>query len=465
MSEHPLSKHHPKGQPGASVEQASSNVIKDEVEVIKTVVVENHGRFNRFLRILGPGLITGAADDDPSGIATYSQAGAQFGYHMAWVLWYTLPMQVAVQEACARIGAVTGKGLATIIREHYPRKVLYPVVGLVVFANVLNIGADIGAMAAALQLIIPAIPFFLATLGFTVVMLMLEIFTSYRTYAKILKWLALALLAYPLTAFIAGQDWSTVLHSSLIPHLEFTGEYWFLIVAVLGTTISPYLFFWQTSELVEEEVEQHRLAQRGGVPRLSKRFLRSMRLDNFFGMLFSALAGWFTIITAAAVLNTSGVTDINSAADAAKALEPLVQGFPAAGFMAKLIFSVGIIGLGLLAVPVLAGSSAYAFCGAFGWQEGLYRKLRKAQVFYGTIIVATAAGLLINFSGVDPMKALVISAVFNGIAAVPLLFLIAHIAKNPLVMGEYASRRWSNFFVMLAFVLMGVATVAMFATL
>lgn len=439
--------------------------IQHEADVIKSRVVDNQNRFNRFLRILGPGLITGAADDDPSGIATYSQAGAQFGLHMAWVLWFTLPMQVAVQEACARIGAVTGKGLATIIREHYSRPVLYFAVGLTVTANLINIGADIGAMGAAVQLLFPQLPFVAITLAFTIMVLLLEIFTSYRTYAKLLKWLALALIAYPITAFIAGLNWSEVIHYSLVPHIDFSPAFLFIIVGVLGTTISPYLFFWQTSELVEEEVAEHRLAQRGGVPRLSNSFLRKMRIDNFVGMLFSALAAWFIIITAAGVLNAHGITNIATPADAAKALEPLVQGFPAAGLIAKLIFAIGIIGLGLLAVPVLAGSSAYAFCGAFGWHEGLYRKLRKAQTFYGMIAVATLAGLLFNFSGVDPIKALVYTAVFNGLAAVPLLFLISRIAKNPAVMGQHVSGRLSRFFVMVAFLLMAIAAIAMFLTL
>ncbi len=440
---------------------AVGDELRHEADVIKTRVVENQSRFNRFLRILGPGLITGAADDDPSGIATYSQAGAQFGLQMAWVLWFTLPMQVAVQEACARIGAVSGKGLATIIREHYSRPVLFFAVGLTVAANLLNIGADIGAMGAAVQLVFPQIPFVAITLVFTICVLMLEIFTSYRTYTKLLKWLAIALLAYPVTAIIANLNWGEVLHYSVVPQINLSPEFLFLIVGVLGTTISPYLFFWQTSELVEEEIAEHRLAQRGGIPRLSNVFLRRMRIDNFVGMLFSAMAAWFIIITTAGVLNSHGITNIQTSADAARALEPLVQGFPAAGLIAKLIFAVGIIGLGLLAVPVLAGSSAYAFCGAFGWHEGLYRKLRKAQTFYAMIAIATLAGLLFNFSGVDPIKALVYTAVFNGLAAVPLLFLISRIAKNPGVMGPHVSGKLSKFFVMLAFLLMAIAATAM----
>jgi NRAMP (natural resistance-associated macrophage protein)-like metal ion transporter len=461
---HP-SQHHPKGVSGVTADAAAGNLLSNGVGAVKGAVIENQQRFNRFLRILGPGLITGAADDDPSGIATYSQAGAQFGYGMAWVMWFTLPLQVAVQEACARIGAVTGKGLASVIRERYSKAVLYPVVALVVLANTINIGADIGAMAAAVQLVFPSFSFVIITLLFTIAVLALEIFTSYKTYAKVLKWLALALLAYPVTALLAGQDWGELLKGSLIPHVELSGEFLFLIVAVLGTTISPYLFFWQTSELVEEEIAEHRLAQKGGEPRLSQPFLRKMRLDNFFGMLFSTLAAWFVIITGAAVLHANGITTVNTAADAAKALEPLVQGFPAAGLLSKLIFAVGVVGLGLLAVPVLAGSSAYTFCGAFGWHEGLYNKVKRARTFYGIIAVATVTGLLINFVGIDPIKALVYTAVFNGVAAVPLLFLISRISGNKAVMGEYTGKLASRTLLLIAFLIMTLATVAMFATL
>lgn len=445
--------------------EGTSSVLNDGVNEIASQVSQGRKRFNRFLRILGPGLITGAADDDPSGIATYSQAGAQFGYQMSWVLWWTLPLMIAVQEACARIGAVTGKGLAGVIREHYSKKVLYSAVALVVVANTINIGADIGAMAAALQLLIPEVPFLAATLLFTIAVVLLQFMTTYRTYARILKWLALALLAYPVTSFIAGHDINELFSNTIKPSLQFNGDFIFIIVGVLGTTISPYLFFWQTSEVVEEEIEEHRLAQKGGVPRLSKRFLRKMRIDNFFGMFFSALAAWFIVITAASVLHDSGVTTINTAADAAKALEPLVQSFPAAGLLAKLIFSLGVIGLGLLAVPVLAGSSAYAICGAFGWHQGLYRKVRKAQAFYAIIAIATLTGLLINFIGIDPIKALVYTAVFNGLAAVPLLFLISRIAINKKVMGENVSGKLSRVFVPLTFVIMFIAAGALLITL
>jgi NRAMP (natural resistance-associated macrophage protein)-like metal ion transporter len=376
-------------------------------------------RFLKFLTILGPGLTTGAADDDPSGIATYSQTGAQFGYGQLWTALYMLPFMAAVQEACARIGLVTGKGICAVVKQHYSKKVLYTVVGLVVVANTINIGADIGAMASAAQLLVPG-PFILFTLVFTVIILLLEIFTSYRTYSKILKWLAVTLLAYPLTLFIVNQPWATVLKATITPHFEFSFAFLFIITGVLGTTISPYMFFWEASQEVEEQREEGRIFH--GKPQVSWLHIKKMRIDNNFGMLFSEFATWSIIVVGATVLHKSGVTDVKTAADAAKALEPLVHSFPNAGFLAKLIFSVGIIGLGLLAVPVLSGSAAYAVCEAFKWKSSLNLKLKRAPAFYTVICSATVIGLLINFIGIDPVKALVYAAVLNGVAAVPYYF-------------------------------------------
>lgn len=416
--------------------------------------------FGRFIRILGPGVITGAADDDPSGIATYSQAGAQFGLATPWMMLFTYPLMTAVQEACMRIGAVTGKGLAAVIRENYPRWILYPVIGLVVFANTLNIGANLGAMAASTQLLVP-LPFALLAVAFAVTIILLEVFVAYKTYVKMLKWLALALVSYIVTAFLVNVPWQEALMATLVPHVEFTPEYLYLFVAILGTTISPYLFFWQTSEVVEDEIAAHRLAQRGGVPRLSKVYLRDLRIDNAFGMLVSNVTAWFVIVVAAVVLHKANITTINSAADAARALEPLVQGFPNAGYLAKFIFSIGIIGIGLLSVPVLAGSSSYAISETFNWREGLFRKFKAARAFYLIIIVSTLAGLAINFIGIDPIKALVFTAVFNGLAAVPLIFMVALTASRKSVMGEYRSGFWSRLGLWLAWITMSVAAVAM----
>jgi NRAMP (natural resistance-associated macrophage protein)-like metal ion transporter len=420
-------------------------------------------KLKNFLKVFGPGVITGAADDDPSGIATYTQTGAKFGYGQLWTVVVMLPLMTAIQEASARIGAVTGHGLAAVIKTNYSKKVLYAAVLLVVVANTINIGADIGALAAAAQLIIP-INFVILTLGFTALILTLEIFTSYRVYSRILIWLALSLLAYPLTVFIVKQPWHTIFVATFWPHVEINFEFFFFITGVLGTTISPYMFFWQASEEVEEEKEQH-LISRYGKPKIGVKYIRNLRIDNFTGMVFSEIGTWSMIVVAATVLHQNGVTDVRSAADAAKALEPLVQTFPHAGFLAKLIFAVGIIGLGLLGIPILSGSAAYALSEAFNMKEGLNLKLKKAHGFYGIITIATLIGLMINFIGIDPIKALVFTAVFNGVAAVPLIFLIARIARNKKIMGEYRSGWLSNTTVWITFLVMLASAVAMFYTL
>jgi NRAMP (natural resistance-associated macrophage protein)-like metal ion transporter len=408
------------------------------------------------MRIIGPGVVTGAADDDPSGIATYTQAGAQFGLQLPWTMLFTYPLMTAVQEACARVGAVTGKGLAAIIRENYPKKVLYPIILLVVAANTLNIGADIGAMAASMQLLIPGAPFALLAVGFAVIMLVLQIFVPYRTYMRILKWLAVALFSYFITAFMVNVPWLEVLKATLIPQFQFNTEFLYMIVAIFGTTISPYLFFWQASNVVEDEVAEHRLPQKGGIPKISKRYIRRLRIDTVVGMLFSNVTAWFIIIVGAVVLGSNGITNINNAADAAKAIEPLVQGFPNAGYFAKVIFAVGIIGVGLMSVPILAGASSYAISETFNWKEGLFRKFKQAREFYLVIIIGTLVGLSFNFIGLDPIKALIFTAVFNGVAAVPLIYFIAKLSSREDVMGEYKSRFWSKLGLWVAFAVMGV---------
>ncbi|MBS1765621.1 MAG: Nramp family divalent metal transporter [Bacteroidetes bacterium] len=420
---------------------------------------KKRGKFRKFLSVLGPGLITGAADDDPSGIATYSQTGAQFGFGQLWTALWMLPFMTAVQEACARIGLVTGKGIAAVVKEKYDKKLLYAVVFIVVVANVINIGADIGAMAAAAQLILP-IPFTVWTLLFTAGILILEIFTTYRVYARILKWLALSLLAYPVTIFIVDMPWKEVLRSTFIPHIEFSFAFLFIITGVLGTTISPYMFFWEASQEVEELKEKNILES---TSRHSlKSFIRRMRIDNASGMIISEITTWSILVVAGAVLHKGGVQNINTAADAAKALEPLVQSFPHSGFLAKLIFSIGIIGLGLLAVPVLSGSAAYAVAEAVNWDSGLNLKLKRAHGFYGVITIATIIGLIINFIGIDPVKALVYAAVLNGIAAVPLVFLIIKISKDKKVMGENTSGGLSTALLWITFIGMTTAVISMF---
>ena len=418
-------------------------------------------KISRFLKILGPGIVTGAADDDPSGIATYSQAGAQFGFGLPWTMLFTYPLMSAVQEACMRIGAVTGKGLAAVIRENYSRKILYPVVLLVVCANTLNIGSDIGAMAASTQLLFPGIPFLALAVGFSVVIVLLEIFISYRTYIRILKWLAMALFAYFITAFLINVPWLVVLKATLIPHVEFNSAFLYIIIGVFGTTISPYLFFWQTSNTVEDEISRGKLSHNGGIPRLSRKYLRDLRIDTFFGMLFSNVSAWFIIVVGAVVLNQNGVVNINSAADAAKALEPLVNTFPNAGYLAKIIFSIGVIGIGLQSIPVLAGSSAYAVAETFSWKEGLYRKFNQSRNFYLVIILGTLVGLIFNFIGFDPIKALIFTAVFNGIAAVPLIYFIVKVSGNSSVMGEHKSGWLSKLGLWTAFATMGSFAIAL----
>ena len=414
------------------------------------------------MKIAGPGVITGAADDDPSGIATYTQTGAQFGYGQLWTALLILPMLIAVQEACARIGAVTGKGIAAVVKEHYSKTVLYAMLVLVLVANTINLGADLGAMGAAAQLIIP-VNFTVLVLFFTAAILILEIFTNYKTYARILKWLAISLFSYVITVFLVHEPWRVIFYATFVPHIEFSAAFFFIITGVIGTTISPYMFFWEASEEVEEEKSLNMIHK--GVPKLNSQFMKRLRLDNFLGMLSSQIAAWCVIVVGATVLHANGVNHITSAAQAAKALEPLVHSFPHSGFLAELIFAVGIIGLGFLAVPVFSGSASYALSEALDWNAGLNLKLKRAHGFYGVITIATLIGLMINFIGINPMQALVVTAVINGVIAVPLIFLVARIARNKEIMGEYRSGLLSSILVWAAFLFMGAAAVAMFITL
>jgi NRAMP (natural resistance-associated macrophage protein)-like metal ion transporter len=419
-------------------------------------------RFGRFLRILGPGLVTGAADDDPSGIATYSQAGATFGFSLLWAFPLLYPLLLGVQESCARIGAIHGKGLAAIIKENYSRKLLYFSVLLVVVANTINIGADLGAMAASAKLVFGG-SYIVYAIGIAVITIILEITTPYKKYAKILKWLALTLFAYPITALLVHTPWGQVMHSTFSIPKHFGKDELYLLVGLIGTTISPYLFFWDTSEVVEEEISKHRINKEGDTPKITKRFLRSIRMDNFVGMTLASVTAWFIVVVCGTVLfKNSG--PINTAADAAKALEPLVQNFPHAGVIAKSIFSFGIIGLGFLAVPVLAGSSSYAISEAFGWREGLHRKVRNAPGFYTIIVIATIVGLSINFLGIDPIKALVFTAVCNAISAIPLLLLIFFIARSRSIMGDYRSGIISQVLTFLAFLALLISSIMLFVS-
>ena len=413
-----------------------------------------------FLKRLGPGLVTGAADDDPSGIGTYSQAGAKYGYALGWLMPLMLPMMTVIQEMAGRVGLVTGKGLATVIRENYNRWLLYLAVFLLVFANTVNIGADIGAMAASAKLIVD-IPVVWLTLFFTLGIVLLEVIIPYKRYAKILKWLCLSLLAYIVTAFIVDLPWKEALHSTLVPHFQFNRDFILMIVALLGTTISPYLFFWEPSQVVEEEIEHRWTSPNSEVVKLNDKKVKAFRKDNFVGMLSSQIVAYFIMVTAAATLHAQGIFDVQTADQAAKALEPLVHGFPNAGQVAQGLFAVGIIGTGLLAIPVLAGSAGYAVAEALEVQEGLFRKVKRAKVFYGVIAGATLLGLLINFVGISPIKALLYSAVINGVLAVPLIFLIIHVADNPKIMGQYRSGLWTKIIGWVTFAVMLAAVLGM----
>lgn len=411
----------------------------------KILANKSREKSSRFFRVLGPGLITGAADDDPSGIATYSQAGATYGFGQLWSITLCLPLMIAVQETCARIGSVTGKGLVRVTSELYSKKILYSVVSLVVIANVINIGADIAAVGAALNLLIP-LPIFALSTIFTIVVLLLEIFVGYHAYSKFLKILALSLLSYVLTAIIVQPNWSEVIKALIIPKITWETNYWYVLVALLGTTISPYMFFWQATE----EVEEIKYAEKSGTKRRS---IKMVRRDNAIGMTISQLASFFMIITTAVVLHGTGTGQIASAADAASALEPLVKSFPNAGLYAKILFAIGIIGMGLLAIPVLAGSVSYAISDTRGWNQGLDNKFAQAKQFYGVIIIATVAGWVITVIGINPMQALVFAAVINGLVSIPLIFLISRISKNKEVMGENIGGLLSRTMLMVAFVI------------
>ncbi len=401
----------------------------------------------RFFRILGPGLITGAADDDPSGIGTYSQVGAAFGTGQLWLALYLLPLAIAVQEMCGRIGLVTGAGIAGVVRRRYSRSLLFGAVLLLVIANTINIGADLGAMVASTQLLVPQVPGIALLIGFTALVVLLEVFVPYRQYARVLKVLVLSLGAYVITAFLIQPDWLALLRATVVPNIQFTPPFLALLVAILGTTISPYLFFWQASEEVEER-ELHHPDYRGTTPKQQRKSLRAwihdLRLDTTLGMFISVATFWFIVMTTGLTLHPNGITTIATPDQAARALVPLVQGFPHAGTIAGAIFALGIVGTGLLAVPVLAGAAAYGVCETFGWREGLALPLGRARNFYIIIALATLVGLGLNLLGINPIQALVYAAVINGILAVPLLVLIMRIANDKEVMGAFANGWLSN---------------------
>ena len=382
------------------------------------------------LRKLGPGLVTGASDDDPSGIGTYSQVGAQFGYGMLWTMVLSYPLMVAIQEISARVGRVTGVGIAANLRNNYPRLLLYCVVFVVSVANIFNLGADIGAMGAATQLLLPGtISLFIVVFG--VGSLAGGLLVPYSTYAKYLKWLTISLFAYVGVVFFAHVSWSAVIRATLLPHIELTKGYLTAFVAVLGTTISPYLFFWQASQEAEEVRNNRGEKPLKRAPSQAQEQLGRIRIDTYLGMAFSNLVAFFIILTSAATLHAHGITEISTSAQAAKALEPL------AGRFAFLLFVCGIVGTGLLAVPVLAASACYGIGEACRWKTSLERKPGEAIRFYAAITAATLIGLSLNFMRIDPVKALFWAAILNGVVAAPLMAIIMIMASSKKVMGQF----------------------------
>jgi NRAMP (natural resistance-associated macrophage protein)-like metal ion transporter len=434
--------------------EALEHTIKKTGDIAKTSGANGALKQTKaYWHMLGPGLTTGASDDDPSGITTYSQTGAMYGFQLLWMAIVTFPLMAFVQEMCARIGLVTGKGLAGNIRTHFSKRVLYVCTLLLFSANALNIGADLGAMAKAAQLLNPAFSFTVLVIFFTFLSLALQIFTPYARYARYLKWLALVLFAYIFSAVLAHLNWANVMHNAIVPHITFSKEQLLLICAILGTTISPYLFFWQTSQEVEEEILKGKtsVSQRQGA---DKTAIRNMRIDVWSGMILSNVVMFFIVAACGSILYANGIRNITSAAQAAEALRPF------AGNATYTLFAIGIIGTGMLAIPVLAGSSSYALAESFKWKEGLYRNLKQALAFYGVIILSLLIGLGINFLNIDPIKALIYAAVGNGIVAPIILALIVLISSNKKIMGEWANRPVDSFIGWLTTGLMAAAGIA-----
>ena len=418
-----------------------------------------------FLKSLGPGLITGTADDDPSSIATFAQAGAKFGLGLLWTVIYLIPLIVVIQEICARMGLLTGSGLGTIIKKKYSKKIVLPLIFLLLVANTINVGADIGAMAASASLMFPQISLNIFSIFFTAFIIIAIIMIPYKKYIKILKYLTLSLLTYIVTAIIVGGNWYQILIATIVPHIEFTTDFATMLVAILGTTISPYLFFWQASEEAEEEVVNHKIKEIGkGKPEVSKKEIKSMRTDTMVGIGFAHFITWAIIITTAGSLHNNGITDIQSAEQAAKSLEPLVKSFPNSGEISKSIFAIGIIGTGLLSIPVLATSTAYGLSDTFGWKQGLSKKFGQAKAFYLIIIICGIIGLGMNFLGINPITALVYASVINGVVSVPIIFVVMKLSNDKEILKENTNGRLTNIIGWTTFVIMAIATIIMFIT-
>jgi NRAMP (natural resistance-associated macrophage protein)-like metal ion transporter len=407
--------------------------------------MKGKARLRNFLKILGPGLITGASDDDPSGIATYSQAGAGFGLSLLWMSLITFPLMAAIQGMCARIGLVTSQGLTHTLKKHYPPVILYLMLVFSVPAIILNIGADIAGMGAVTNLLFPSVPSFVFSLVFTVILMAVIILYSYQKIARILKWLCLSILLYLIVPFLVKVDWKQVLLSTIVPHIELNKDFIEMVVAILGTTISPYLFFWQATMEAEDQGHKDKAIV------VDKRILSNMAADVNIGMFASNLVMLFIILTTGVVLFNAGIRDIQTVDQAAKALAPL------AGKFSYLCFALGVIGTGFLAIPVLTGSLSYILAESFGWEEGLDKKFHEARAFYIVIILSLIIGLLINLMGISPMKALILTAILYGVTSPVMIAVIIHIGNNKIIMNDYTNNRFSNILGMITFILMTVA--------
>jgi len=435
----------------------SHDSSKKKQGTLESRIEHEKNPIKRFLMFLGPGLITGASDDDPSGIGTYTTAGASLGLATLWTAIVTLPMMAAIQFICAKIGMVSGMGLAGVLRKYYPRWLVVGSIVLLVVANTINAGTDIGAVAAAINLLVPSVPALLLVVPIAGVIVLVQILGSYRLIAQIFKWLTLTLFAYIAAAFLARPPWGEVLKATFIPALRFDHRYLMTLVAIFGTTITPYLFFWQASQEVEEELRMGRatLAEREGA---TDRELRIAEIDVDAGMIFASMVFYFVVLASAVTLHASGKTDIQTATDAAEALRPLSHG------AATILFALGLIGSGFLAVPILTGSSAYAMCEAFDWKYGLDEKFRDARRFYLIIAAATLIGLLINFLKIPPVTALFWTAVINGVLAPPLMVVIMLVSNSKKVMGKRTNGPLTNVIGWSTAVLMTAAAIGMFLT-
>ncbi len=413
-------------------------------------------KLGKKIKKVGPGFITGAADDDPSGIATYSIAGAQYGYKLNWLTLFLLPAMIVIQEMCGRIGMASGKGLAGTIRRYHSKRLLFLAVSLLTVANVINIGADLGIMAASIQMILGFnFYYWLGVVG--ILIILMEIFVPYKKYSGILKWLGLSLGVYIITAFMVKQNWGEIAFDLFIPKIELNAGYIMTMIGFLGTTISPYLFFWQASEEIEEEIVENKIIDFGHKPEVKPLDIKKMGMDTKIGMVFSNLMTFFILITAAATLHANGITNIETPQQAALALRPL------AGDFAYILFALGIIGIGLQSIPVLAGSVGYAISEAFKFNEGLSKKFDKAKFFYGVIAVSTLVGVAINILQINIMQALYYAAVINGVAAVPLIAIIIKLADDERIVGRFKTKKRSKVIAWIVFGFMLISVLIMLA--